>query len=106
MKTLKRFSTKIIDDVFSDEISIFKPKFEVNYGAYVERLWEANPELYEILKKAADLEAAREDFFSYLEIAERKIFAVDNDLHILEKATVRAQKAHEWRSKEAYKGFG
>ncbi len=36
MKTLKRFSTKIIDDVFTDEISIFKPKFEVNYGAYVE----------------------------------------------------------------------
>lgn len=89
MKTLKRFSTKIIDDVFTDEISIFKPKFEVNYGAYVKRLWDANPELYEILKNAADLEAAREGFFSFLEIAERKIFAVDNDLHILEKATVR-----------------
>lgn len=89
MKTLKRFSTKIIDDVFTDEISIFKPKFEVNYGAYVERLWDANPELYKILKNAADLEAAREGFFSFLEIAERKIFAVDNDLHILEKATVR-----------------
>ena len=89
MKTLKRFSTKIIDDVFTDEISIFKPKFEVNYDAYVERLWDANPELYKILKNAADLEAAREGFFSFLEIAERKIFAVDNDLHILEKATVR-----------------
>jgi lysine 2,3-aminomutase len=89
MKTLKRFSTKIIDDVFTDEISFFKPKFEVHYDTYVKRLWEANPELHKILKSAADLEAARDGLFSYLEMAERKIFAVDNDLHILEKATVR-----------------
>lgn len=63
MKTLKRFSTKIIDDVFTDEISFFKPKFEVDYDAYVERLWEANPELNKILKNAADLEAARDAVF-------------------------------------------
>lgn len=50
MKTLKRFSTKIIDDVFTDEISFFKPKFEVDYDAYVERLWDSNPELHKILK--------------------------------------------------------
>jgi lysine 2,3-aminomutase len=61
----------------------------VDYDAYVERLWDANPELHKILKNAADLEAARDGLFHYLEIAERKIFAVDNDLHILEKATVR-----------------
>jgi len=37
-EALKRVGTKIIDDVFSDEISIFKPKFEVDHEAYLERL--------------------------------------------------------------------
>ena len=85
----KRIGTKIIDDVFSDEISIFKPKFEVDYEAYLDRLWNANPAIHTILKKAPDLESARNGLYTYLEQAERKIFDVDNDLHILEKATVR-----------------
>jgi lysine 2,3-aminomutase len=88
-EALKRIGTKIIDDVFSDEISIFKPKFEVDYEAYLERLWKANPEIHSILRKASDLESARDAMYTYLEKAERKIFDVDNDLHILEKATVR-----------------
>ena len=88
-EVLKRVGTKIIDDVFSDEISIFKPKFEVDYEAYLERLWKANPEIHTILKTASDLESARDGLYAYLEKAERKIFDVDNDLHILEKATVR-----------------
>jgi lysine 2,3-aminomutase len=88
-QAVTRIGTKIIDDVFSDEISLFKPKFQVDYEAYVERLWEANPEIYAILKKAEDLEAARDGIYSYLEKAEREIFLVDNDFHILEKATVR-----------------
>ena len=86
---LKRIGTKIIDDVFSDEISLFKPKFEVDYEAYLDRLWEANPEIHAILKNAADLEAARDGVYTYLEKAERAIFLLDNDFHILEKATVR-----------------
>lgn len=87
--TLKWISTKIIDDVFTDEISLFKPKFEVDYKAYLQRLWEANPEIYSLLKNAPDVEAARDALFTYLEKSERNIFALDNDLHILEKATVR-----------------
>jgi lysine 2,3-aminomutase len=86
---LKRIGTKIIDDVFSDEISIFKPKFEVDYDAYLERLWTANPGIHSILKNASNLKSARDTLYTYLENAERKIFDVDNDLHILEKATVR-----------------
>jgi lysine 2,3-aminomutase len=88
-ETLQRFGTKIIDDVFTDEISLFKPRFEVDYEAYLQRLWKANPEIHSILKDASDLESARDNLYSYLEKAEREIFEVDNDLHILEKATVR-----------------
>ncbi|MEQ8169868.1 MAG: KamA family radical SAM protein [Candidatus Eremiobacterota bacterium] len=81
--------TKTIDDVFTDEIEMVKPKFEVNYDAYMKRLWEANPEIYTILKDSENLEKARDKVYTYLEKSERKIFETDNDLHILEKATVR-----------------
>lgn len=86
---IKWISTKIIDDVFTDEISLFKPKFKVDYEAYLKNLWEANPEVHKILQDAPDLGSARKALYSYLEKAERKVFNVDNDLHILEKATVR-----------------
>lgn len=82
-------STVIIDDVFTDAVAIVKPRFEVNYEAYLDHLWKANSEIFNILKNAPDLETLRDQMFSYLEKAERAIFDVDNDLHILEKATVR-----------------
>ncbi|HDL19605.1 MAG TPA: KamA family radical SAM protein [Bacteroidetes bacterium] len=87
--TFKWISTKIIDDVFTDEISLFKPKFQVDYKAYLQRLWEANPEIHALLKNSPDVESARNALYTYLEKKERNIFALDNDLHILEKATVR-----------------
>ncbi len=86
---LKWISTRLLDDVFTDEVSLFKPHFKVDYEAYLQRLWDSNPEIYNILKNATQLEKAREDLYDYLERAERKVFAVDNDLHILEKSTVR-----------------
>ncbi len=86
---LKWISTRLLDDVFTDEVSLFKPHFKVDYEAYLKRLWDSNPEIFEILKKAINLEKAREGLYDYLEQAERKVFAVDNDLHILEKSTVR-----------------
>ena len=86
---LKRVSTKIIDDVFTDEVSLIQPRFEVDYEAYLHRLWEANPDIQQILQNAPDIETARDALYSYLEKAERAIFALDNDMHILEKATVR-----------------
>jgi lysine 2,3-aminomutase len=81
--------TKIIDDVFTDEVALIKPRFEVDYRAYLERLWEANPDIYRLLKRSSKLEAARQALYAYLEKAERAVFGLDNDLHILEKATVR-----------------
>ncbi len=86
---LKWVSTRLLDDVFTDEISLFKPEFKVDYEAYLQRLWDSNTEIYEILKSAKDLEAARDELFNYLDKAERKVFNIDNDLHILEKSTVR-----------------
>lgn len=81
--------TKIIDDVFTDAVDIVKPRFQVDYEAYLDRLWQANPEIHKRLIKANTLEEARDSLYSYLEKAERRIFEVDNDLHILEKGTVR-----------------
>jgi lysine 2,3-aminomutase len=81
--------TKIIDDVFTDSVEMVKPRFEVNYDAYLQRLWEANQDIYLRLKRAKTLEGARKSLYTYLEKAERQVFNVDNDLHILEKATVR-----------------
>ncbi|MBN1481533.1 KamA family radical SAM protein [candidate division KSB1 bacterium] len=86
---VKWVTTKILDDVFTDEVSLFKPHFDVDYDAYLQRLWASNPEIYDILKNAPDIEQARDALYGYLEQSERAIFAVDNDLHILEKATVR-----------------
>lgn len=86
---LRRVSTTIIDDVFTDAVAIVKPRFEVDYDAYLERLWDANPSIHKLLKEAPDLEEARDAMYAYLERAERAVFDLENDLHILEKATVR-----------------
>ncbi|MBN1861157.1 MAG: hypothetical protein JW840_06830 [Candidatus Thermoplasmatota archaeon] len=86
---MKWVSTKIVDDVFTDEISLFKPRFEVDYDQFLKRLWDANPEIYQLLKASKDLEAARDSLYSYLEKSERAIFEKENSFHILEKATVR-----------------
>ena len=77
-------STTIIDDVFTDEIARIKPRFEINYEAYLGRLWEANPEIREILRKAESLESARDDLYTYLATAERAVFAVENDVLLVD----------------------
>lgn len=82
-------STTIIDDVFTDSVDIVKTAFKIDYDACLDHLWEANPEIHSILKESPDLESARDATYCYLERAERAVFNVDNDLHILEKATVR-----------------
>jgi lysine 2,3-aminomutase len=89
IRNQKPIQTKIIDDVFTDAVEMVKPKFLVDYDAYLNRLWEANSEIYKLLKKVPNLESARDKLYSFLEKAERRIFEKDNDFHILEKATVR-----------------
>ncbi|RKY58361.1 MAG: KamA family radical SAM protein [Candidatus Neomarinimicrobiota bacterium] len=86
---LKWLNTRVLDDVFTDEVNLFKTHFNVDYNAYIQRLWDANPEIYQILKSADSLESARNELYNYLNRSERKIFDLDNDLHILEKSTVR-----------------
>jgi len=88
-KNVKKLQTIIIDDVFTDAIDTVKPRFVVNYDAYVKRLWDSNPMIHKTLKESKSLEEARKAMYDYLENAERKIFDIDNDLHILEKSTVR-----------------
>ena len=51
--------TRIIDDVFTDGVEMVKPKFESDYRAYVDRLWEANPDLHNCLQNADSLDKAR-----------------------------------------------
>jgi len=82
-------STTIIDDVFTDAVTLLRPRFEVDLDAYLRRLWDANPEIYRLLKEAENVESARDQLYGYLERVERRVFALDNDSHILEKATVR-----------------
>jgi len=84
-----RLNTKIIDDVFTDAIEMVKTKFEVDYEAYLDRLWKANPEIYECLRSSKNLDEARDKTYSYLEKSERYVFDLKNDLHVLEKAVVR-----------------
>jgi len=89
-RTTRHVSTKIVaDDIFTDVLELEKPRFVVDYDKYLKLLWEANPELHQILKEQDDLEGARDAVYAHLERCERAIFALDNDLHILEKATVR-----------------
>lgn len=86
---LKFIGTKVLDDVFTDEMILLKPKKEVNYDTYLQKLWDSNPSVYDILRNAGELEEARELLYEYLNSAERKVFELDNDLHILEKSVVR-----------------
>lgn len=86
-------------DIIGTEViheDIFQDRFEVSPAAIkhipkssLPELWMANPDIYEILQQAADLEHAREDLYIYLGRCEDRVFAVDNDYHILEKATIR-----------------
>lgn len=78
-----------VDDVFTDEMSLMQAKLDVDYGQYVSRLEEANPDMFSILKQAESLEQARDEIFNYLEQAERKVLSVENTMHVLENATVR-----------------
>jgi len=77
------------DDVFTEVLEEEQPRFVVDLAKYTQHLWEADPRVWQILSQAEDLEAARAGLYAHLERCERAVFARDNDLHILEKATIR-----------------
>ena len=81
--------TRIVDDVFADSVEMLKTRFEYDYHTYINMLWGSNTTIHELLKGSPGLEEVRDAMYIYLEKAERRIFDIDNDLHILEKATVR-----------------
>ena len=81
-RDLNWIATKILNDVLTDEGSLFKPGFNMDYDAYLQRLWDSNHDIYVILSNAKDLEEARDSLYTYLDQAERKVFALDNDQHI------------------------
>ena len=59
------------------------------FDEYVEILWESSPEVFNILSDAEDLEEARDKLYTFLEQTERRLFALDNELHVMEKSTIR-----------------
>ena len=77
------------EDVLSDVLDSVQPRFVVNLETYLPRLWEANPAIYQVLSSSKTLEDARQRVFDYLSLAEQDLFSVENDLHILEKTTIR-----------------
>jgi lysine 2,3-aminomutase len=85
----KVVDTRIVDDVFADAVEMLRSRFQADTNAYIRLLWESNPSLHKILSESDHPEEARDGVFSYLEKTERTVFDVGNDLHILEKSTVR-----------------
>ena len=83
-------STEVLEgDVFHDRFEIPVGEIEAIRQEDLSELWLANPRIYRVLKRARSLESARERLFDYLNDQERWVFALDNDLHPLEKANVR-----------------
>ena len=76
----------IIDD--SIDLS-FDVDIEEDYENCVDLLWNANPDIYHILRSAPDIDTARNALFSFLEQVERDLLFEDHDLHALEMATIR-----------------
>jgi lysine 2,3-aminomutase len=79
----------INDDIFRDRFEVTPPELEKIRHGDLPELWLANPDIYELLKAADDIEIARHSLYAYLNKCENVVFKVENDLHILEKATIR-----------------
>ncbi len=77
------------DRGLTDSAASFTTALEEDFKTSLPRLWQANPDIHNILQEAPDLESARDAVYAYLEKSERAIFKTDSDLHILEKATLR-----------------
>jgi len=82
-------STRIVEDeVFSDILEMEKPRL-IDYDRYAQVPWEGNPELRRLLRQRATSETEQDALYTYFERAERELFALDSQLHILEKGTLR-----------------
>ncbi|NVM57416.1 MAG: KamA family radical SAM protein [Desulfobacterales bacterium] len=80
---------RFIDDVFQDKIPLLADEIDVITDKDIKFLWNANPEVLEILQESTCLEDARENLYEYLNLCEKEVFSSDNDLHPLEKSNIR-----------------
>lgn len=82
--------TEVIDDdIFQDRFDASTEELQEILQSDLPELWLSNPDIYDILKSSPDLETARRRMFAFLNRCEDRIFETDNDLHILEKNTIR-----------------
>ncbi|UCF62727.1 MAG: KamA family radical SAM protein [bacterium] len=86
MKKIKERVRKNLYDTDIDE-KITPP--EIKYTVYLKDLWKSSPPIYKILRYSEDLEEARDKLYTYLEKKERRLFDLDNNLHVMEKSTIR-----------------
>lgn len=71
------------------DVESVKTHYDDDFEAYVDRLWESNTELHEILKSGESIEETRDLLYNYLDKAERRMFDIDYEEHILEKSSTR-----------------
>ncbi|HEQ98234.1 MAG TPA: KamA family radical SAM protein [candidate division Zixibacteria bacterium] len=89
-RTYKIIGTEVInEDIFRDRIEATPAQIEKIFETDLPEFWLANPDIYELLKQSEDIEEARKSLYDYLNACEGKVFEIDNDLHILEKANIR-----------------
>jgi lysine 2,3-aminomutase len=82
--------TEVINnDVFQDRFDVHPRGIKKILKTDLPELWLSNPDIYEILKSAEGVGAARMALYEYLNKCEDKVFREDNDYHVLEKATIR-----------------
>ncbi len=77
------------DDILTGVFQSVPPNLVTDYDASLEILRHANSDIHEILRSASTLEKARDAMFGYLDKAERRVFDIDNGLHVMEKVIVR-----------------
>ncbi len=80
---------KFIDAVFQDRFPLLADEIDIITDQDITSLWNANPEVLEILKGSTCLEDARENLYEYLNVCEKEVFSSDNNLHPLEKSNLR-----------------
>jgi lysine 2,3-aminomutase len=89
-KTYDIWGTKVVNnDVFQDRFDIKPKAIKKILEGDLPDLWLSNPDIYNLLKRAEDVGSARLALYDLLNRCEEKVFAVDNDLHVMEKATIR-----------------
>jgi len=77
-------------DVFQDIAPLLADEeIDILIDQDINSLWNANPEVLEILKGSTRLEDARENLYEYLNVCEKEVFSSDNNLHPLEKSNIR-----------------